>query len=348
MSTNKTTNPEDPFERVFNTYYGTNAERHQNNVEDIIWHGEMAIVPWLEENGIEETEINETHVKKYFRELVDAYAPNTQWEYARRCRFLYNEFLSRGFEGFDANPFKNVLSDHSILETVYSEDTKIYAREEVQEVLDVLDPIVFGISMTMLKTSRRVGGTVNLDLCDVNIQHPAADWDVVKELRDKPDHLYYSPKPETGKEFRGEVRSDSSKSKSKTVIPMDDELKDTLIWILSLRRSSENSGALFTQTFPKRAGVRVTRDTYGNRIRTAAKEQGYWYEAYDPDNIKGHYWRHWTTSKMKDRVNNSIVDYFRGDTGTTSDGYNHYTKAKASAWLDNIPKIYPHYQVQND
>lgn len=344
MSTNQDTNPDDPFKYIFETYYDTNAEKGRNNVEDQIWDGELAIVPWLDERGLDPQDVHEEHVKEYYHELKDTYKPNTQWEYARKIRFIYDKFLSRGIVGFEANPFEIVLEDHDILDPVYNKEAKIHPRSAIRECLDEMHPVVFAMSMTMLKTTRRIGGTCNLDLCDLHLDHPAADWDVVRELRDKPDHLYYSPVPEAGEEFRGELRRDSAKSETKTVIPIDDELKDTLIWYLSMRRSSKNSGPLFTQFTTTNEGVRMTRDVYGNQVRRIAKELGYWYEPYDPDNIRPHYWRHWTTSGMKDQVNNSIVDYFRGDSGNTSDGYNHYTEEKARAWLKHIPKIYPHYE----
>jgi integrase len=344
MSTNQNTNPENPFRYIFETYYDTNAERGKESVKDQIWDGEVAIVPWLKENGIEPTGVNEEQVKDYFRDLRDTYRANTQWEYARKIRFIYDKFQSRGIEGFDANPFEIVLEDHEILDPVYEDDARIYEIEVVREFLNELHPLNFAITMVMIKTTRRIGGTCNLDMCDVNLDHPGADWDVVSQLRGKPDHIYFSPKPEAGEKFRGQPRLDSAKSESKTVIPIDNELKYTLIWYLSMRRSSKNTGPVFTQDASVEHARRATRNSHGTQVRQVAKDLGYWYEPYDPDNIKPHYWRHWTTSIMKDKLTDSIVDYFRGDTGTTSDGYNHYTEAKAEAWLDNIPKIYPHYK----
>lgn len=339
MSASDRPNPEDPLRFLLNTYYRTKSERTKDAIEDILYDGEVAFSPWLEERGITARELTEEDAKDYLFDVRDNYKPSTQQEFGRQMRFIYSKLLSKGVVGIDTNPFDIVLEEHDILDENVPNQSPIYDKEVIQKILRELHPCYFTMSLTMLKSTRRIGGTVNLDLCDVNLDHPAADWDVCSEVRHYDDHLYYSPRPEEGKEFRGEVRKSSAKTETHTVIPIDEELKQTLIWWIMMRREDKSQGPLFTSPSPSEHGKRVTDGEYRKSLIDVADELGYRWEWHDPGNIRPHYWRHWTTSIMRDRVKKSIVDYFRGDVGNTGDGYDHYTPEKQAAWLNNVPQF---------
>lgn len=339
MSARNNPDPDDPFKWILNNYFDTNSERTRDAVEDVLFDGELALQPWLKQKGVSPYEVSPDLAKEYFEALRKNYEPSVQHEYAGRVEFIYQKFLSYGVVGIDSNPFETISDNHNILDENYDENTPVYDKEVVKDVISRLHPCYFTMSLTMLKTTRRIGGTVNLDLCDCNLDHPAADWDLDPHVRDYPDTLYYGPMPEEGEEFRGEVRDSSAKTVTHTLIPIDDELKQTLLWWVMMRRSDDQKGPLFTKPTPREAGLRVTDGEYRWRLKQAAQEAGYRFEGHDPGNIKPHYWRHWTTSTMRDRVKRSIVDYFRGDKGNTGDGYDHYTEEKKQAWLNNIPKF---------
>ncbi|RLM49080.1 site-specific integrase [Halorubrum sp. Atlit-28R] len=202
-----------------------------------------------------------------------------------------------------------------------------------------MPPNAFAASLTMLKTTRRIGGIVNLDLMDVNLDHPATDWEVASPISDKPDHLYFGPHCNGGEIFRGERRTSGTKTKTHTMIPVDDELKRTLIWWLAIRRGPEKEGPLFT-TSCSVPTKRVTADVVRNHVADAAEKEGYyWSEGRDSKSITPHYFRHWTTTTMRDRVNSSLVDYMRGDKKKISDEYDHYSESKKEKWLNNMPNF---------
>jgi hypothetical protein len=339
MSTREAPDPDDPFEYLMETYFDTNSKRTRDAVEDILFDGEVALGPWLDERDLTPREVTTEHAKEYLKDVRENYKPSTQQEIGRRVRFVYKKLLSRGVIGIDSNPFETVLDEHDILEENVPEQSIVYEKEVIQEVLAELHPCYFTMTMVMLKSTRRIGGTVNLDMCDIHIDHPAADWELDSHVRNYPDHIYYSPRPEEDKKFRGEIRPNSSKTETHTIIPMDDELKDTFLWWIMMRRDTTDGGPLFTSPTPSEHGSRVTGGEYRWELETVAEDLGYRWDWHDPDNIRPHYWRHWTTSVMRDKVKKSIVDYFRGDVGNTGDGYDHYTPEKREAWISNIPKF---------
>ena len=339
MSASNNPDPDDPFEWILDNYFDTNSKATKEAVEDILYDGDVALNPWLEDRGITAYEVTTEDVKAYFKDLKRAYEPSVQQEYATRVEFIYGKFLSYNVEGIDINPFERVSDNHDILDENHPEQTPIYDKQTIQDVLFRLHPCYFVITLTMLKTTRRIGGTVNLDLCDCHLDHPAANWELDRHVRDYPDHIYYSPKPTEGEDFRGETRDSSSKTVTHTIIPLDDELKDALIWWIMMRRADQKQGPLFTKPTPREEGLRVTDGEYRWRLEQVTDDLGYRFGGHDPGNIKPHYWRHWSTSIMRDRVKKSIVDYFRGDKGNTGDGYDHYTPEKRQVWIDNIPKF---------
>lgn len=340
MSISEIPDTDNPIEHFYNAYYGTNPADTQVIVEQVLWKGEVSLVGWLDENDIAPHKVDEEIAKDFLRDLRRAYSPSTQHVRASLIRKVYSKMCSRGYPGFIANPFEKVLEDHDILDPEYDEDTLIYDKGKIEVFLNQLPPNPFGAMLTEFKTTRRVGGTLNLDLYDANLDHPGADWPVHKMLREKPDHLHFSPRPEAGRAFRGEKREDSAKSETVTVIPIDQQLKDVLIWLLSMRSSLTKYDPLFVNFGDPTANKRMNTNEFTNPIRKTAKRlDGYWYEPYDSDNMRPHYPRHWTTSKMKDKIPDSIVNYMRGDKPDSSDDYNHYTEEKADAWLKHIPQF---------
>lgn len=336
--------PYQPFDTLFEKYYGTNPVNTRETVRSLLWTGNIAIVTWLDDNSIHPEDVTIDDAINFFEELSENYSETVQFNKAHMVAFFFSKMNDRGWIDIDKNPFMIALEDHDVLDQVVDRDVKIYSVEEVREVLEELHPIYFTASMIQLKTTRRIGGVCNLDMCDVHLDHPGADWEVVEGLVDKPDHLYFSPKPVKGEVFRGEVRTDSAKSQTETYIPIDDELKDCLLFLLSIRRSSEMTGPLMTNIGSVEPGKRLRSSSFSSILNRVAKDKDYYVEPYHPNNIRTHYWRHWTTTHMKDRVNSSIVDYFRGDKKDMSDHYNHWSEEKARKWVDNIPKIFERYQ----
>lgn len=349
MSAPETPDPENPLEWVIKNHYAKKSQGTEN-VARLALLGttgptgdgsKVALKPWLERKDVPPEEFTVDLAHEYITELAECYSPGTQKNRTQYASSAYDILLRRNVEGFDYNPIPKVLKDYpNILQDITQNDVTIYEEETIKEVIEEQHPVNMTVSMTMLKTGRRIGGVLNLDLCDVHLDHPAADWQVHQAIRDKPDHIHFGPGVSEGETFRGETRYDGMKTKSRVPIPMDEELKAFLIWYLPIRRSSEHEGAFFINPRGVQEGQRLKSPAYREWLTLIAKDQGLFHGKSDPDNIRPHYWRHWTTTKMRDRIEHGTVDFFRGDKKAVSDIYNHYTPEKARAWTENIPKFY--------
>jgi len=335
MSSSQCPNPDDPIKWLVEDYYGRKTRSSYENAMSVFYNGRVAFVPWLNERDMSPRDVTTSVVRDYFDDLKDEYRPSTQREYASRLNLVYRKLLNRGVVGIECNPVDRVL-DEDILDDVATDPKPIYDKEIITDLLYHVPPPIFVACLIMAKTTRRVGGVVNLDLIDVNIDHPGADWEVVSPISDKPDHIYFGPQCSGGEIFRGEKRETGTKTETHTMIPIDDELKQVLIWWLSIRRGSEKEGALITNSgsIPTK---RTSRDSVATDLKDAAKELEANRSDFSSDVVNPHYFRHWTTTTMRDRVNDSVVDYMRGDKKKISDQYTHYSENKKEQWLNNIP-----------
>jgi integrase len=352
MSAPETPDPDNPLEWIIESHYskkapGTEDVARLSLLGTIGPNGDgadVALGPWLDEQGVPPEQLTVDLAYEYLSEVQQAYKPQTQHNRANYASKSYDLLLRRNVEGFEYNPIAKVLEDYpNLLDDITQRSARIYEKDELKEVMQDQHPANMCCSMTMLKTARRIGGVLNLDFYDVHIDHPAADWAVHQEIRDKPDHIHFGPGASQGETHRGEVRQDGQKTKTHVAVPMDQELKDFLVWYMLFRRSSEQEGAFFINPRGVEHGQRLSSSAYRDHLRPIVKEKGYYYGDRDPDNIRPHYWRHWTTTKMRDRIDDGVVDYFRGDKKVTSDTYNHHTEEKARMWRQNIPKFYSPY-----
>lgn len=334
MSSSQNPNPDNPIKWILEDYYGHKSQGAYNGAKDVYFDGEVAFVPWLEQRGLSPREVTESHIRDWFEDLKSEYKPGTQQKHASRVNLAYSKMLNRGVVGIDVNPVDKPL-DEDILDEPQSEPLPIYEKAVICALLSYLPPTAFIASLIMAKTTRRIGEIVNLDLKDVNLDHPAADWEVVPSLSDKPDHIHFGPESTGGEMFRGELRNDGSKTETHTMIPIDEELKQALIWWLSIRRGdkTDNPLILLSCSIPPR---RPAGDTISKQLRNARRKVAESYPNVDEDVISTHYFRHWTTTKMGDRVNQSVVDYMRGDKNKITDVYNHYSENKKEQWLNNM------------
>jgi hypothetical protein len=104
MSASNNPDPDDPFEWILDNYFDTNSKATKEAVEDILYDGDVALNPWLEDRGITAYEVTTEDAKAYFKDLKRAYEPSVQQEYATRVEFIYGKFLSYNVEGIDINP----------------------------------------------------------------------------------------------------------------------------------------------------------------------------------------------------------------------------------------------------
>lgn len=272
--------------------------------------------------------------------LVPEYSADTQHSTVSTLGQAYR-WCQQRTKVVEADPISYVLESHDLLEQQEGRNPHIIDIEEARSIITSWEnPRWLAINLMLPKTTRRIGAIVNLDLRDVNLDHPGCKWTVHSDIRHKPDYLRFSADKSKGEGNEDKKREDGNKTETTRIIPIDDELKDALIWYLTIRRQNfEPRSPLFYGD----EGKRIHGSTVGKVIRQKSKEMGYYYDPNDDDNINCHYWRHWATTWFEDTLgeNSSITDYLRGDKGSETKAlYNHWSGKKERLYLNNVPKFF--------
>lgn len=257
----------------------------------------------------------------------DDVAESTLATYASYLHRFYAYMTQVG--EFEENPMALVVEqmDESIdVDPTRRELTVAEMREFVTSIDHPLDRALI---VMLLKTGLRVGELCNLDGRDLNLTTDALDPDLPDprpQLHGKPDSIYVSPDPTRGTAENGEKRAASNKRKRPTVIPVDDELGETLARWLAIRPDPRSSAdPLFVST-SDRWGERVTPHMIHHTIEEHAREVG-WYRTGGgaSENVTPHYFRHFFTTYLRGQTGErGIVKYLRGDVADdVIDTYTH-------------------------
>lgn len=283
--------------------------------------------------------VDDEIVYRFFHSyLSEEYGGGTQQQTASNLSSAY-DWCVENTEPVDADPIGYVQEHHPDLldDSSNGRDPYIIDIEEARRVVNGWDdPRYLAINLLLAKSLRRVGGVVNLDVRDINIDHPACDWTVHNEIRRWPDHIVFSQ----DRRESDAGRKTGSKTETTRITPIDGELKDALLMYLEVRRGPLNPDEPF---FRSVNSDRIAASSIRSKFKDMAKEMGYWYGPNDDDNVNPHYWRHWSTTKFEDRLgeDNSIVTYFRGDKGEKTKGrYNHWTEEKERLYREHVPKFF--------
>ncbi len=267
--------------------------------------------------------------------LREDLAPSTVATYASYLHRFY-AYMSR-VGAFDSNPMGLVREEMD--EAIDTDPTR---REvsvlEMRAFVDELGhPLDRAVVVTFLKTGVRVGELCNLDLRDLN--HPVIDEFGVEprsSLGGRPDSLYVASEVSRGDRVNGEVRSASNKRERATIVPVDDELRHTLLRWLAVRPEARSSAEpLFVSTTDD-WGARLTPAMVRARLRDHAREFGWYRESAGAEqNVTPHYFRHFFTTHLRDRTGDrGIVKYLRGDVAEDIiDTYTHN-------WGDRVRETY--------
>jgi integrase len=255
------------------------------------------------------------------------------------------------------NPIELALEEAGdrIIGSKSSRHPEIITVAEMGEYIRSLEhPLWETIAGMLAKTTIRRGALHNLDIQDIYIDHPACNWDVHRKLRRK-DHpfIYISSKPEKDRLWKDRQRVPEATNKTSVdrIIPIDDELRNLLLWWLTVHPGPLESDTPLFVSLSDNWGERIHPESIRYKISEHSKELGYWYQAHDDDNINPHYFRHWSTSVIDERLEttdnsySSTVKMLRGDKKSTQDDYTHWTDGRVERYCQITPKFYNQYDT---
>lgn len=263
------------------------------------------------------------------------------WELSRS---RYEFALTRAYR-YEVNPMALALETEKFGNNTSGMRREI-SVEEMAEYLTTIDHLLdHTLTLTLAKTGGRAAEVSNLDARDLYIDHAGIQRDYPRHrtiLNGRPDSLYIAPADEMreGKVVNGEERTASNKRKRGTIIPIDDELKQALTHLLTIRTRSESPAApVFTIPIGRgnaELGGRLTPEALGHRVKRNTEEYGWWHEGAGVEtNVTPHYFRHFFTIHMGERTkDDAFVKFLRGDVGGDIIGtYTH-------AWGDKVETTY--------
>ncbi|CCQ32316.1 Integrase-recombinase protein [Halorhabdus tiamatea SARL4B] len=238
---------------------------------------------------------------------------------------------------FDSNPMAIVVEEMD--ERIDADPARrdVSVPEMRQFVSGIRHPLDRAAIVTLLKTGMRVGELCNLDQRDLHlIDDPREDVTVRPSLDGRPNSLFVASEPARGSTVNGEERTASNKRRRDTVIPVDDDLAETLQAWLDVRPDPVSSARPLFSSTSDNWGRRLTPDAVRHIVTTHASEAG-WYDNGGgvEENVTPHYFRHFFTTHLRDRTGDrGIVKYLRGDVAQDIiDTYTH-------DWGDRVREVY--------
>lgn len=272
-------------------------------------------------------------------------AERTTLEHGEKIRTFYKYYNSRGY--YEANPMEIALNedDRKRQKTKRVPEVSISKMREI--IANISHPLNLIIIFIIAKTGIRRGEVYNIDLRDLYIDDPRVREILPEprgEIRHKPDSLYIPSEVEEQKEYNGEIREMGNKRERGTTIPIDEELKQVLIYWVAVRPPA-NSPARPLLTTPEAQGTgqmfgdRIRYDNVYVRVREVAEREGLWHSPgrqgdQSTPNINVHFFRHFFTTHMRNRADDVLVKFIRGDVG--DDILDEYTHQ----WGDKVKRQY--------
>lgn len=239
---------------------------------------------------------------------------------------------------FEENPMALVVEQMDESIDVDPVRREISVEEMRTFVAKVTHPLSQALIVTLLKTGMRAGELCNLDLRDIHLRTDAIEIDVEPrpQLNGKPNSIYVSSEPARGHTANGEERTASNKRRRPTVLPVDDELRETLVRWLAVRPDAHSLADPFFVSTARRWGCRITAHTVHHTVERHARKRG-WYRTGGgaSENVTPHYFRHFFTTYLRGQTGErGIVKYLRGDVADDIiDTYTHN-------WGDQVRETY--------
>lgn len=262
--------------------------------------------------------------------------------------------VSRGI--LDYNPFEMALEDSPFSYQSETVKPEIELKKLRASLQDAISPITLTLLVLLLKTGVRISEASNIDYNDIHLNHSINKEmpSPRQEVMNHPDSVYIDSSISEGEIHNGELRSDGNKNRSYRIIPIDSELKRTLVWYIAMSHPSPSDAKPLFRKYHQQIGERPTAKSLRETVFQPWAEENGWYGLGSSFDITPHWCRHWFTTVLRQRINSNelkvgTVDGYikglRGDTG--SDVIETYThdwgdsEWMRDAYIDNIPSLFP-------
>lgn len=307
--------------------------------------------------GIYPQDLSIDGAHQYFQAL--AAHPNlsgaTEAQHVGTVRQFYDFCLNRSHSWFTktGNPIQLAIEEggDKIIGDMRSRNPALISVSEMSEYIrSWRHPLWEAITAFLAKSTARRGVVHNLDLQDVYLDHPSCNWGIHKTLRrkDRP-FLHISPKPRKGDYWNERNRTPAASNKTNVhrTIPIDNELRNLFLRWLVVHPGPMSGDTPFFVSLNDDWGERISATTVLKKIRAHSEDLGYWYGTNDDDNINVHYFRHWATSVIDERLEAALrgqhattTKLLRGDQEDTMDNYTHWSDPRVEHYLDICPTFY--------
>lgn len=339
MSKREPPNPDDPVDYYLEEKSKNWSDNTFKNYRTALRH----LQSFLDEKGMEAGEMQEPDAIDFLEYIEEESSAEAADQYSKLVRRFYGFYARRGT--FETNPIAIALEDW-VYETEYKEQIEI-PIEDLREICqNEVDPLRVLLFTFLPKTGVRIGELQRMNLSDVHLQHPIAQDHTPEprpEIQDEPDTLFIPPV------LGGEKR------KAGTHVPIDDELKQTLLYWISTYLTPPEYEEAHPLVQNRRGGgtgdmgARPNTNTIRDWITDTAEEYGWWESGGSyQKNLTPHSFRHFFTTyaahdEYGGEMDRDVVEYIRGDTGNvdTLDEYHHrWGKDTQKEYLSNIFKLY--------
>ncbi len=294
------------------TYHGK-SERTLAAYERVLRRFEQ----FLQDRGKSPETAGQRDCMAFVHSLRGSHAESTIASYASYVHRFYAYMTQT--EAFDGNPMALVMAEMD--ESINTDPTRreVSIPKMRSFIERITHPLERAVTMTLLKTGLRVGECCNLDLRDLNLGAPTVRDEYGRTHRPQLDGrtgtIFVASDIDRGETVNGEERTASNKRKRVTVIPVDEELKATLITWLAIRPDAPSpADPLFVDT-GRKWGHRLEPSQVRTFVRRHANQMG-WHRVGGgaEENVTPHYFRHFFTTYLRDRTGDrGIVKYLRGD-----------------------------------
>lgn len=308
---------------------------------------------FCEQSGYGTDDVGVPEVQEFcdYLKQIEGLGERTAEDYVIYLRAICRWLQDRGV--IEYNPFAIVLEDDDPFS--YPDETikREIPVDELRKALEQADPLLFTLLTLLLKTGVRIGEAVNLDYQDIHLDHPISEEmpSPRKEIAARPDSIYIDSSISEKEVHNGELRDNANKPNSFRSIPVDEELKKTLVWYMAMSQRSETPQPLFRS--PGLVTVsRLKRNRANKLIREFSDEMGW---IVDGENyFTAHWCRHWFTTTLEDNISRELVeqgtvaDYvaaLRGDTDSRTisiyrQGHWGDNEWKRTAYESGMPKLF--------